>query len=122
MKEGKRGVITITDGGIVSVPEETKMTIGEIAGLFGIYYSTAKRHIRTIEKAGIARGDDSMGYVVEGRNIYPEYYGLDMVVALAFRVQSRNAEVFREWVLKQMLCPGLIELYIPTPKQHHRWN
>ena len=98
MKKGKREIITITDNGIVTVPNEVRMSIREIADLFGIYHRTAKRHIRTIEKSGIVRGDDSMACVVEGRNIYPEYYGLDMVIALAFRIQSKNAQMFRAWI------------------------
>lgn len=108
MKKGKRGVITISDSGSVSVPSETKMSIEEIADLFGIYYHVSKRHIRAIEKAGIVRGDDSMDCVVEGRNTFPEYYGLEMIIALAFRIQSRNVEIFREW-----LCGKAVRIEIP---------
>ena len=95
--------IILSDNGTVIVPGETKMSIAEIADLFGIYYRTAKRHIRAIEKAGIVRGDDSMDCVVEGRNTFPEYYGLEMIIALAFRIQSRNVEMFRKWLVKRML-------------------
>lgn len=112
MNKGKRGVITITDGGIVSVPGETRMTIAEIADLFGIYYRTAKRHIRAIEKSGVIRADDSMGGTVEGRNIYPEYYGLDMIIALTFRIQSKNAEVFREWLCNKAARKEIPEMPI----------
>lgn len=112
MKREKRGIITITDNGTVAVPDNVRMSIGEIADLFDIYYRTVKRYIRSIEKSGIVRGDDSMGCVVEGRNIYPEYYGLEMVIAVAFRIQSRNAEMFREWLMnramKQDIVTGLI--------------
>ncbi len=108
MKKEKRGIITITDNVIVTVPNKVRMNIGEIANLLGIYYRTAKRHIHAIEKYGIVRGDDSMGCIVEGRNIYPEYYGLDMVIALAFRIQSRDAEIFREW-----LCGKAVRIEIP---------
>lgn len=101
MKKERREVITMTDNGIVTVPNKVRMSIVEIADLFGIYSRTAKRHIRSIEKSGIVSGDDSMGCIVEGRNIYPEYYGLDMVIALAFGIQSKNAEVFREWLCKK---------------------
>ncbi|MDR1501125.1 MAG: hypothetical protein LBT43_01545 [Prevotella sp.] len=101
MKREKREIITIADNGTVTIPNNVRMSIGEIAGLFGIYYRTAKRHIRAIEKSGIVRGDDSMGCIVDGRHIYPEYYGLDMVIALAFQVQSKNAEIFREWLCKK---------------------
>lgn len=80
------------------------MSIGEIADLFGIYYREAKRHIWAIEKSGNAQGDDSMDCVVEKRNIYPEYYGLEMISAFAFRVQSRNAQIFRDWLMKKAVA------------------
>ena len=91
----KRKIITITDSGNVTVPSETKMSILEIADLFGIYYQTAKRHIRAIEKSSIASGDYSSPCTVDGKSIYPDYYGLEMVIALAFRVQSEKAKIFR---------------------------
>jgi hypothetical protein len=108
MKEGKRGVITITENGIVAVPNETRMSIGEIANLFGIYYRTAKRHIRAIEKSGVAGGDYTMSYITCGNKVYPEYYGLEMIIALAFRIQSKNAQMFREW-----LCGKAVRKEIP---------
>lgn len=83
MKKERRQVITMTDNGIITIPNKVRMSIGDIANLFGIYYREAKLHIRAIEKLGIVRGDDSMGCIVERRNIYPEYYGMDMVITLA---------------------------------------
>jgi hypothetical protein len=108
MKKERREVITMTDNGIVTISGETRMNIGDIADLFGIYYQTAKRHIRAIEKSGIVRSDDSVGCVVDGRNIYPEYYGLNMIITLAFRIQSKNAQMFREW-----LCNKAVRKEIP---------
>jgi len=121
MKKEKRGIITITYNGIITVPGDVKMSIGEIAGLFGIYYRTTKRHIRAIEKSGIVRGDDSMGCVVEGRNIYPDYYGVDMIIALAFRIQSKNAEVFREWLCKKATRKDFFEMPV-IPIQNYMLN
>lgn len=121
MKEGKRGVITIKDNGIVAVPDETKMSIGEIADLFGIYRGTAKKYIRTIEKSGIVRGDDSMGCVVDGRNIYPDYYGLDMIIALAFCIQSKNAQMFREWLCNKAARKEIPEIPV-MPAQNYMLN
>lgn len=94
----KREKITISDSGAVSVPDEVRMNIGEIANLFGIFYQTAKRYIRAIEKACVASGDYSMSCTVEGQKAYPEYYGLDMIIAVAYRVHSREADVFRKWI------------------------
>jgi len=101
LKIGDSQLITISDSRSISVPSETKMSISEIVDLFGIYYQTAKRHIRAIEKSGVANGDYSLSCSVEGKNIYPDYYGLEMIIALAFRVQSEKAEIFRRWVCRR---------------------
>lgn len=108
----KDRIITIADNGNVTVPSETKMSISEIAELFGIYYQTAKRLIFSIEKqrstersvvkSNIADRDYSMGCIVSGNHIYAEYYGLDMVIAVAFRVQSKQAEIFRRWITRRV--------------------
>jgi hypothetical protein len=96
-----RGIISIVETGIVTVSNEVRMTISEIADLFGIYYQTAKRHIRAIEKSAVAGGDEKMSCTVEGMIIYPDYYGLEMIIAVAFRVQSHNAEIFRNWLVRK---------------------
>lgn len=101
MKEEERNLITISDNGTVSVPNEVKMSITEIANLFGIYYQTVKRQIRSIEKSAIATGNCSMSSNMEGMKIYPDYYGLEMILALAFQIQSRNAQVIRKWILSK---------------------
>lgn len=99
MKRERREVIIMTDNGMVTIPNNVRMSIGEIADLFGIYYREAKRHIRAIEKSGIVSGDYSMCCTAEGQKVYPEYYGLEMIIALAFRVQSAKAHVFRKWII-----------------------
>lgn len=91
------------ENAVIIVPGETKMSISEIADLFGIYYHTAKKHIRAIEKLGVARGDYSLSCTAEGSKIYPDYYGLEMVIAVAFCVQSANAEVFRKWIYRRVV-------------------
>lgn len=99
----KRKIITIADNGAVTVSGEVKMNIAEIANLFGVFSQTAKRHIRAIEKSGVASGDYLMSATVEGLKVYPDYYGLDMVMAVAFRVQSAKAEIFRQWVVNKVV-------------------
>ncbi len=100
----ERNTITINDSGIVTVPNDVRMTIGEIACLFDIYYQAAKKHIRAIEKSAIASGDEKMSCTVEGMKIYPDYYGMEMIIAVAFRVQSHNAEVFRNWIMNRAVA------------------
>jgi hypothetical protein len=103
-----REIITITDEGMIIVPDNpnrVRMTIGEIANLLGIYHPTAKRHIRAIEKSGIAEGDYKMTCIVSGNGVRPEYYGLEMIVAVAFRVKSLQADTFRRWLMERATQP-----------------
>ncbi len=69
----ERKKITITDEGTIIAPQNpnrVRMSIGEIASLLGICYPTAKRHIRAIEKSGIADGDYSMCCVADGYGVH----------------------------------------------------
>ncbi|MFR1814190.1 hypothetical protein [Dysgonomonas capnocytophagoides] len=100
--------VTITENGNVNIPSKVKMTIPEVADLFGVFYQTTKREVRAIEKSGIAGGDLSSACIVEGNNIYSEYYGLDMIIALAFRVQSPNADIFRGWVINKVIRSNVV--------------
>ncbi len=100
----KREIISITDEGAIVAPQNphrVRMTIGEIGNLLGLYYQTAKRHIRAIEKAGIADGDYRMTCIADGAGVHPEYYGLEMITALAFRVRSWQADTFRRWLMER---------------------
>ena len=98
----KREIITISDNDKIIVPDNVKMNITEIANLFGLYYQFTKRAIRDIERSNIAQGNFSTGGVVENSKIYPDYYGLDMIITVAFRVHTYEADVFRRWILKRI--------------------
>jgi len=98
----KRKIITI-ENGIVTIPDSVGMSIAEVADLLDIYYQTAKRHIRSIEKSGIANSDDVTSCSVEGLTIYPDYYGLEMIIAVAFRVQSAKAKMFRRYIMRKIV-------------------
>ena len=104
----KREKITITDeGAIVATqnPNRVRMSIGEIAALLGIFRPTAQRHIRAIERAGIADGDYSMTCIADGNGIHPEFHGLEMITAVAFRVKSWQADTFRRWLMELATQP-----------------
>lgn len=113
--------ITITDNGSVNTPSKVKMTIPEIAYLFGIFYQTTKREVRTIEKSGIAGGDLSSPCKVEGKNIYSEYYGLEMIIVLTFRLQSPNADILRKWIINKVIRGNILTTLV-LPLQNATLN
>jgi hypothetical protein len=103
-----REKITISDDGTMTVPaspDRVRMTIIEIAELLGIFYPTAKRHVHAIETSGIADGDYSMTCIASGHGVHPEYYGLEMITAVAYRVKSWQADTFRRWLMGRVTEP-----------------
>jgi len=100
----KRKIIRI-ENDIVSVPKsvEIKMTASEIAFLFDVYIREIYNHAKAIMKSGIIQVDVSVPLIVIGNTVLPDVYGLEMIVAFAFRIHSQNAEVFRNWIIKKMI-------------------
>ncbi len=105
----KREIITIADEGIIVAPRDlinVRMSVGDIAALLGIFRPTVQRHIRAIEKTGIADGDYSMTCVADRHGVHPEFYGLEMVAAVAFQVRSWQADAFRRWLMERATQPA----------------
>jgi len=95
--------ITI-ENGRVSVNTATSniwMTQHEIAELFGVFVPAIGANIRSIFKNEIL-DERRVRRVVRHRNgTETTLYNLEMITALAFRLKSRNAELFREWIVRQ---------------------
>ena len=95
----KGTMVTINGNGSVSVPDKVMMRDFEIAKLFEVTIPTVRANIRTILKTGIVTGDFINGATLVGNNILPDCYGLDMIMALAFRIHSPQTGIFRRWIL-----------------------
>jgi hypothetical protein len=104
----KRAIITV-ENGLVSVPQsgEVRMSAFEIAALFEVYVQTVNAGIKTILKSGIVKADIPCPVTVTRNTLMPDIYGLDMITALAFRVHSPKAEIFRDWVIRRITANPL---------------
>lgn len=94
-----KGKITISETGVVNIAIPVQMRDFEIAELFGVMIPTIRSNIRAILKTGVVTADLTNGATLVGCNVLPDYHGLDMIVVLAFRIQSPQAEIFRRWIL-----------------------
>ena len=115
----KREKITISEDGIITLPSNPTKTIWmrdfDIAELLGVMLPTIKSNIRAILKSNVVAEDTTNGATLVGRNILQDYFGLDMVMALAFRINSMNAQLFRDFVIQKMISAitqSVIPLYI----------
>ena len=83
------------------------LTQNEIAALFGVFTSAVRANIRTILQNGILREDKVFRRFKTDRG-YIERYNLEMIVTLAFRLHSENAETFRRWIIQRATTPVLL--------------
>ena len=95
-----REIITI-ENGIVSVPASAGiwMTQHQLADLFQCFITKINANVRAILKTNVL--DESnvcRTYHYKNGNSVEEY-GLEMIITLSFRIQSRNAEVFRKYII-----------------------
>ncbi len=98
----KTNKITISDNGKIYIPAQVIMYPVEIADLFGVYTPTIIANIKTLLKSGIINPDISGEVTSFGNTFTPLHFGIDMVTALAFRIHSPEALIFRQWVFKRV--------------------
>ena len=103
----KRDIITISEGGMVTIPSgQIRMSVNEIALLFEAMLPTVRGKIKTLMNGRANMDCDRNGGIVMGNRVVPEYYGLEVVIAVAFQLDGYKAEVFRRWVLRKMTQPN----------------
>lgn len=100
------------------MPDDVQMRLFEIAGLFGVYVQTVNANMKAILKLGISKTDYSCPASVSGNTVMPEFYDLEMITALAFRINSPKADVFRKWIIRRVTAgsnPLPATLFIQLP-------
>lgn len=84
------------------------LTQSQIADLFGVFTAAVSANIRAILKSGVLHDDSVVRrtHCRDGNMV--EQYSLEMITALAFRLKSENAEVFRRWIVERTTTPAII--------------
>ena len=99
----KNGLVTIrpTANGIW-------LTQSQIADLFGVFTAAVSANIRAILKSGILCEDRVVRRTRCRDGNIVERYSLEVITALAFRLKSKNAEVFRRWIVERAMTPAIV--------------
>ena len=102
----RRGIIRMTDGGRVAMPQtEVWMTKEEIADMFGLPEASIYRVIRSIYRNKELFEHETMKRIpfpmheADGWTI--EVYNLDMIFYLTYKTPSRNAQIFRKYMMNK---------------------
>lgn len=102
--------ITIKNGQVTIRPTANGvwLTQSQIADLFGVFTAAVSTNIRAILKSGVLHEDCIIRRTRCRNGNIIERYDLEMITALAFRLKSENAEVFRRWIVERAMTPAIV--------------
>ena len=77
------------------------MTKHQIADLFGCFVAKVVSNIAVVLKSGVFNESRVCRFhrYKDGGGV--ELYSLEMITALAFRIDTRNADIFRRWLMER---------------------
>lgn len=101
----KRTVITMDGNGELSIPSNLKdlwMSEGELVDMLHVTAMKLHAVIRSIYKDGLLTVSEVQQKQEISKGIWQTLYGLPMIVALCFRINSYGAARFRDIIFKRL--------------------
>ena len=98
-----RGIITINESGIVSMPtEEVWMSMDEIADMLGVFSHLVRKAIHTIYKGKELYEHLTSKRIPFAKGIFVDVYDLDVVILVTYRIQTTQSKAFIESLHKRL--------------------
>lgn len=98
----KRGIITINNG-VVDIPTAPVwMMQEEIADLFNVYGRDVRKTINAIYKDGVLSEAETMRYIKLNEMRSIDAYSIEVIIAIAFKINSRQSEIFRRNMMNRL--------------------
>ena len=100
----ERAIITISEGGTVNIPSnDVWMSEMELVELFGVIAPTLQSAIKAIYKSGAFCPVTTQRCDLATPKSWATFYNLEVVIALAFRLNTYEANKIRQKVLEFFL-------------------
>ena len=119
-----RGIITISENGAVTIPTApTWMTQQEMCDAFNVFCCDIRRVIRTIYKNKELLENDTMRDIKQDNGISYDVYNLEMVIAVTFRLRTKECVVFRKFIMDKLCSVNRgnpIHLFFSLSNTHPR--
>ena len=89
----------------VNMKDETVwLTLDQMTKLFGRDKSVISRHIKNIFEDNELKRDSVVANFAttasDGKTYHVDYYNLDVIISVGYRVKSKNGVLFRQWATK----------------------
>ena len=95
----KRDIIIIEDKAVSVTGNDVWMTAGEIAGLFHTGVPAVNAAIKAILKADVLSDYEVCRYIQLENGLYADVYSLEIIIPVAFRLNTYCTHVFRTWLV-----------------------
>lgn len=81
-----------------------KKKLDQMTKLFGRDKSVISRHIKNIFEDNELKRDSVVANFAttasDGKTYHVDYYNLDVIISVGYRVKSKNGVLFRQWATK----------------------
>ena len=99
----ERAIITISESGKVNIPSgNVWMSEMELVELFGVIAPTLRAAIRAIYKSGTLNPATTQRCDLATPTSWATFYNLELVIALAFRLNTYEASRVRQGILESL--------------------
>ena len=99
----ERGIITITENGVVTMPTAPVwMTQQEMSDAFNVFGCDIRKVVHAIYKNGELLESETKRYIRQDNGINYDVYSLEMVIAVSFKLRSRESMVFRRFIMGKL--------------------
>ena len=118
----ERGIITISENRTVIMPTvPVWMTQQEMCDAFNVFGCDIRRAVHTIYKNMELLEEETMRHVRQDGRICYDVYSLEMVIAIAFRLRTKECMVFRRFIMDKLYtnnCKKPVHLFFSLSDTH----
>lgn len=121
----ERSILTMDGQGNIALPTDTAniwMSEFELVELFGVIAPTVRAGIKAVYKSGVLKEYETKRYLYLSNGCGLDVYSLDMVVALAFRIESFGASKVRNTLLEKIMYRQKEKTYLLTLPFRGGWS
>lgn len=97
----KRNIITIEGKSVTVTGNDVWMTAWEIGELFNVTTTAVNAAIRAILKTDVLNDFEVCRYVRLENGLNADVYSLEIIIPIAFRLNTYYTHVFRSWLLRK---------------------
>ena len=108
----KRDIIIIEEKSVSVTGNDVWMTATEIAGLFHTTVPAVNAAIKAVRKSDVLNDYEVCRYMQLENGLHADVYALEIIIPVAFRLNTYNAHLFRTWLVGKALSQEKRQAYV----------